>query len=144
MGILSSLVGSAGGGIIERVVDAADRFIETPDEKAALKLKTMALQMQSELQQIDVNKVEAQHASVFVAGWRPAIGWVCGAILAYNYIAQPLAVFAVRIWLPDYPVPPVLSAGEIMPVLLGMLGLGGMRSWEKGKAVHRDSVGSKP
>lgn len=144
MGILTKLIGGAGGGLIKGVADAADRFIETPDEAAANELKRMALSMQSELQQIDVNKVEAGHASIFVAGWRPAIGWICGAILAYNYIVQPLAVFAVRVWQPDYPVPPVLSAGEIMPVLLGMLGLGGMRSFEKKAGVHRDSVGAKP
>ena len=137
MGVLSKLLGS---GVIDSVSKVVDQFVESPSEANAHELKKMALEMQSQLQQIQVNEQEAKHASVFVAGWRPAIGWVCGAILAYNYIAQPLAVFAVRIWLPDYPVPPVLSAGEIMPVLLGMLGLGGMRSFEKKAGVHRDSV----
>ena len=144
MGILTKLIGGAGGGLIKGVADAADRFIETPDEKAAVELKKMALAMQSELQQIDVNKVEAQHASVFVAGWRPAVGWVCASVLAYCYIIQPFATFAIRIWQPEFPPPPTLSLGELMPVLLGMLGLGGMRTWEKQKGVHRDAVGDKP
>ena len=143
MGILKTLLGSAGGGLITGVADAADRFIQTKDEASAIELKKMALEMQSQLQQIDVNKVEAQHASVYVAGWRPGIGWICGGALAYTYIIQPFATFAILIWQPDFPAPPSLSTGELMPVLLGMLGLGGMRSFEKTRNVHRDSV-SKP
>ena len=142
MGFLSTLLGSAGGGLIKNVADTVDRFVETPSEANAHELKKMALEMQSQLQQIDVNKVEAQHASVYVAGWRPGIGWICGAALAYTYVIQPFATFAILIWQPDFPAPPSLSTGELMPVLLGMLGLGGMRSFEKTRNVHRDSVKS--
>ena len=141
MGVLSKLLGS---GVIDSVSKVVDQFVESPSEANAHELKKMALSMQSELQQIQVNEKEAGHASIFVAGWRPAIGWICGAALGWTYVAQPLFVFFVQLWRPDFPVPPVLSLGDLMPVLLGMLGLGGMRSWEKTKGVHRDSVGAKP
>ena len=140
MGFLSTLLGSAGGGLIKNVADTVDRFVETPSESNAHELKKMALEMQSQLQQIEVNKVEAQHASVLVAAWRPFVGWVCGGALAYTYIIQPFATFAILIWQPDFPSPPSLSTGDLMPVLLGMLGLGGMRSFEKTKGVARGSI----
>ena len=140
MGILSGLLGDAGGGLIKGVADAADRFIQSPDEKAAFELKKQALDMQAQLQQLDVNKEEAKHGSVFVAGWRPAIGWICGSALAWTYVVQPLFVFVVRLWNPELPVPPALSLGELLPVLLGMLGLGGLRTAEKVKGVNRDKL----
>lgn len=140
MGILSALLGSTGGGLIKNVSDAVDKFIETPDEKAANELKKMAMNMERELRQIDVNKEEAKHASIFVAGWRPSVGWICAIALGYHYIIQPFLVFGMRIVDPVFIEPPTLDLGELMPVLLGMLGLGAMRSFEKTKGVHRDNL----
>ena len=142
MGILSKLLG---GGVIDSVAKVVDQFVESPSEAAAQRLKEQALAMQAELRQIEVNAKEAEHASVFVSGWRPFVGWVCGSALAYTYIVQPFLTFSLRVWQPDFPEPPSLDLGELMPVLLGMLGLGAMRSYEKTKGVHRDSVkGPKP
>lgn len=77
--------------------------------------------------QAEINKMEAQHRTVFVAGWRPFIGWVCGFALAYNFVLRDLLI-----WLfgPEG-VPPALQMEHLMTVLLGMLGLGGMRTFEK-------------
>lgn len=80
--------------------------------------------------QIELNKVEAVHKSLFVAAWRPFIGWVCGFGLLYNVIIAPF----LDIW---FAVPRVES-DLLYPVLLGMLGLGGMRSYEKTKRVSRE------
>jgi hypothetical protein len=80
--------------------------------------------------QLEVNKVEAANPSVFVSGWRPAIGWVCGAACAWNWIGLPI----VKAGLAIYGQPLALSPadiGEMMPILLGMLGLGGLRTAEK-------------
>lgn len=84
--------------------------------------------------QADTNKQEAGHQSLFVAGWRPAIGWACGAIFACNYIGVPFLAWLSPLL--DLPPPPRLDIGEVLPVLLGMLGLGGLRTTEKlkGKA----------
>lgn len=81
-------------------------------------------------QQSDTNKIEAQHASVFVAGWRPFIGWICGVALGYHFIIQPLLAFMFAVYGVQY-ILPVFDMDSLMTVLLGMLGLGAMRTIEK-------------
>ena len=75
----------------------------------------------------EINKIEAQHRNVFVAGWRPAIGWVCAFALAYNFVIRDLLVW----WVGVETAPPALQMEHLMTVLIGMLGLGGMRTFEK-------------
>ena len=135
-----SILGNLVSGGISGIADAVDKFVETPDEKAAMALKERALALQPIMAQIQLNEKEAEHSSVFVAGWRPAIGWICGAALAYHFILEPLLEFIIRIWIPDFN-PPAIDLGQLWPVLMGMLGLGGMRSWEKMKGIHRSSIG---
>jgi len=77
--------------------------------------------------QAEINKMEAQHRTVFVAGWRPFIGWVCGFALAYNFVLRDLLIW----FFGPEGVPPALQMEHLMTVLLGMLGLGGMRTFEK-------------
>ena len=77
--------------------------------------------------QTEINKMEAQHRTVFVAGWRPAIGWVCAFALAYNFVIRDLLVW----YMGPETAPPALQMEHLMTVLLGMLGLGGMRTFEK-------------
>jgi hypothetical protein len=83
-----------------------------------------------QLAQIAVNKAEANHKSLFVAGGRPFIMWVCGIGLAYNTLLHPV----LDIWLEM----PTIDVSLLYPVLMGILGLGGMRSWEKSKGVARE------
>ena len=75
----------------------------------------------------EINKIEAQHRTIFVAGWRPFIGWVCGIALAYNFVLRDLLIWFIG---PEQ-VPPALQMEHLMTVLIGMLGLGGMRTFEK-------------
>lgn len=89
-----------------------------------------------DLAQLDINKTEAGHRSVFVAGWRPFIGWSCGIALCYSYVVQPILVFILA--QTGYLVElPRMDLGEMMPVLMGMLGLGGLRTFEKFKKVSK-------
>lgn len=87
--------------------------------------------------QIEINKEEAKHESIFVAGWRPFVGWICGVALGYHFVIQPLTVFALAALdisigkLPDFDMQSLLT------VLLGMLGLGTMRTYEKFKGVNK-------
>lgn len=111
-----------------------DKFIPDPAEKAKAEAQLRADLMAWDKAQTDVNAVEAQSSSLFVAGWRPAVGWVCCAALTWTYILQPIAAFALA-QLGYLTALPRLDMGEMMPILLGMLGLGGMRSWEKTKGV---------
>jgi len=77
--------------------------------------------------QTKINEIEAGHRTVFVAGWRPFIGWVCGVALAYNFVIRDLFIWALK---PES-IPPALQMEHLMTVLLGMLGLGGLRTYEK-------------
>ncbi|WP_051605569.1 3TM-type holin [Sediminibacter sp. Hel_I_10] len=77
---------------------------------------------QSDMLQVELNKVEANHKSIFVAGWRPFIGWVCGSALAYNFILQPLLEFVLSASGVTVS-PPELEIGQLITIVLGMLGM---------------------
>lgn len=83
--------------------------------------------------QTKINEIEAQHRTIFVAGWRPFIGWICGIALMYNFVIRDLFIWVVK---PES-IPPALQMEHLMTVLLGMLGLGGLRTFEKIKDKSR-------
>jgi len=85
--------------------------------------------------QMKVNQAEAASDSIFKGGWRPFNGWTCGAAFAYHFIVQPFLIFVITAFGLDLPALPDFDMSSLMPVLLGMLGLGGMRSFEKSKGV---------
>jgi hypothetical protein len=121
--------------LIQPVSGLLDKFIEDKDTKNALahEISTMAERHAQDLAkgQLEVNKVEAAHKSLFVSGWRPAIGWISGFALMYSTILAPI----LGIW---FVVPPVDSS-LLTTVLMGMLGLGAMRTVEKTKNVARNN-----
>jgi hypothetical protein len=136
MSVLDILVGP--------VFKVIDKLIPDPAAKAAAQLEILKLNQSAEFKQLDadlemarnqtdINKEEAKNASIFVSGWRPFIGWSCGFIFCANYIGVPLLAWASGIY--GWPAPPRLEIGEILPVLLGMLGLGGLRTAEKIKGA---------
>ena len=84
----------------------------------------------------ETNKVEAAHQSVFVAGWRPAFGWVGVLAVAYQFLIRPFWVWASAVWWPGAPIPPALD-GYLWELVFGMLGIGGLRTFEKVKGVSR-------
>ena len=128
--------------LIGPVTGLLDKFIEDKDKKNAIafELSTMAEKHAQELAkaQLEINKTEAKHQSLFVSGWRPAVGWVAVLGMASNFLVIPMANFALAVVNSTISVP-VLDLSEMMPVLLGMLGLGAMRTAEKVKGVQRDN-----
>jgi hypothetical protein len=86
--------------------------------------------------QLQVNQAEAASSSVFVAGWRPFIGWVCGAACAWNWIGLPILKAGLAAWGHPLALSPA-DLTEMLPILIGMLGLGGLRTTEKIKGVAR-------
>ncbi|HET7150889.1 MAG TPA: holin family protein [Candidatus Acidoferrum sp.] len=98
-------------------------------EKTAMAGDIAALQGQ-----LEVNKTEAASQNVFVSGWRPFVGWVCGSAFAWAFVLQPFAAFTLGAF-GKHLVLPTLDLSNLMPVLLGMLGLGAMRTYEKISAV---------
>ena len=127
--------------LIGPVSGLLDKFIEDKDQKARLahEVATMAENHAQELAkgQLEVNKVEAAHKSLFVSGWRPFIGWTCGLGMFGNFITIPFSNFVLALFGIDIVIP-LVPLETMMPVLMGMLGLGAMRSYEKKNSVHRD------
>lgn len=116
-----------------------DRLWPNPEEAAKAKLELLKMQQDGDLAvmtaQTDINKVEAQSTNLFVSGWRPFIGWVCGAALVYAALLEPLARFIAKVifsYAGDFPV---IDTTLTLQILLGLLGLAGMRSWEKKEGV---------
>lgn len=114
--------------LFSEVVEDKDKANELAYKAATLVANTAH---ENALAQVSVNLEEAKHSSVFVAGWRPYIGWVCGMAMAFNYIIVPIA----GIWLPIH----ALDITTMFPVLLGMLGLSGLRTREREKGVSREA-----
>ena len=127
--------------LIGPVAGLLDKFIEDKDQKNKLahEIATMSEKHAQELAkgQLEVNKVEASHRSALVAGWRPFIGWVCGVALAWHFVLAPVIIF-IAAWLNvTLPALPEFDMGSLMTVLMGMLGLGGLRTFEKHKGLTK-------
>ena len=120
------------GKVIDRVIPDKVAAQKAKDELASADAKNEFSLLFGQLQ---INMEEAKHASVFVSGWRPFIGWVCGASLAYVAILEPIVRFAATVWFKYAGAFPVIDTNLTLQVLLGMLGLAGMRSFEKSKSV---------
>lgn len=124
-------------GVVNTVVD---RLVL--DKNAAEKLKgeiqrDMAeAQIKGELAQLDVNKAEAVSGNMFVAGWRPSIGWVCSTALAYQFVLAPLGTWFAAIIGHPVPSPPLLDE-MLWQLMFGMLGMGSLRTFEKVKGVAK-------
>jgi hypothetical protein len=88
--------------------------------------------------QIEINKISAAHKSMFVAGWRPFVGWSCGVAMAWHFVGQPIAVFVIAYAGVETPPLPVFEMESLLTVLFGMLGLGSLRTYEKTKQVARE------
>lgn len=130
--------------LIGPVTGILDKFVEDKDAKNAMahEIATMAEKAAHEaaMAQAQANTEQAKHPSLFVAGARPAIMWICAAAMGYHFILQPFLVFGVLVAGIQLPSLPELDMAQLMPVLLGILGLGGMRSYEKVKNVARDNL----
>ena len=132
--IAKVLLGDTLDTVIDRVVPDVNLRKEAKIEleKALIDTANAAL-----LAQLEVNKVEAQHTSVFVAGWRPGAGWVCVFALGFNFLVVPLANYGIAVFDPSITPPPPIDFGPRMTILLGMLGLGGLRTYEKSQGTAR-------
>ena len=123
-----------GGGVaqpIEAIGNILDQLFTSDDERLSKQEALDRLAQAPQIAQIEINKVEASHRTAFVAGWRPFIGWVCGLALAYNYIVRDILVWLLAAFSPAAPVPPALQMDQLMTLLLGLLGLGTLRTVEK-------------
>lgn len=127
--------------LIGPVTGLLDKFIEDKDQKAKLahEIATMAEKQMHEanMGQIEINKEEAKHRSIFVAGWRPFLGWCLSFAMAWHFVLAPVTMFICSYAGIAIPELPTFDMDSLMTVLLGMLGLGGLRTVEKVKGLTK-------
>ena len=126
MALTDSVVGIAG--------KVLDKFIQDKDLKAKLQHEMDMQLHNANLAQIEVNKAEAASGSIFKGGWRPFVGWVCGVAMLYHFLLQPIIVFTLSAAGITFDLPE-FDMGSLMTILMGLLGLGGLRSFEKHKGI---------
>lgn len=107
-----------------------------PEKMAEIALKAQEIEAQANQAQIAVNMVEAQNPNLFVAGWRPFVGWVCGFALLYHYILNPIVAWGFKLYDENLQPPPTLDLGDLFMLLMGMLGFGLLRTVEKTRNVE--------
>ena len=126
MGLLSKLIGGSIGQAAQGVATAINQFVETPEEKKAAEILLMKVQQDPDKWQAEINKIEAGHRNMFVAGWRPAVGWICVCALSWGWIIAPILQF---IW-PNRELP-AIEIGQAISLIMALLGMGALRSYEK-------------
>jgi len=140
MSFLSKLMG--GGDVVKSVGDTLDNLFTSDEErmeaereltkaKRSFDYKESKLVAEQNIAQMEVNKTDAKSGSFFQAGWRPAIGWVGAFALAYQFILYPLLVWALAVSSLEIEPPPLIDANALYPIITGMLGIAGMRSFDK-------------
>jgi hypothetical protein len=130
LGFIGKLLGGGVGEMAKGVASAIDTFVETAEEKKAAEIILMKAQQEPDKWQAVTNQIEAKHRTIFVAGWRPFIGWVSGIGIGWHFVGYPFAQFICEV-LGKTVTLPVLQTGELMTLILGMLGLGATRTYEK-------------
>jgi hypothetical protein len=122
------------GGIVNKFIPDRDQQAKI---QAELSMKLMDMEATMAKAQTEINQVEAGSSNIFVAGWRPCVGWVCATAFAWQFVIQPFFSFAYTLYTKQ-PAPVVaLDHDALNTVLFGLLGLGGFRSWEKVKGVSK-------
>ena len=137
------------GAIVEGVGKIADDLFTSDEERLKVALQEKVVEAELIKGQLDLNVAEAKHKSIFVAGWRPAIGWVGAISLGYQFILYPLltwiwSIAQAKQWVPpELGPPPPLPVDVLWVILSGMLGIAGMRSFDKIKGTQTDSIPKK-
>lgn len=129
----TALIGSASS-ILATVLEGLDGDKKRQAELALKQLEAAQAEAQA---QLAVNQAEAQHSSVFVSGWRPAIGWTIAAVIAVEFVVRPLATWLALAFGWNLPELPSMVDDALWELMAGMLGLSGLRSWEKTRRVAR-------
>ena len=138
---LGKVVGSGVGELGKDIADVVDRFVETDEEKKAADILLMKVQQEPDKWQAEINKVGAGHRSVFVAGWRPFIGWICGTGIGLHFIVFPLlewyTAYLASLGFGTKVVAPSVEVGALLTLVLGMLGMSATRTYEKNKGLTK-------
>ncbi len=140
MNIISSILSGGVEGVFSGIGELAKDIRSaitgdpTPEKQAEIQQNLMELEFAVKKAQTDINLQEAKHPNIFVSGWRPFIGWICGLAIFYNFIFNPFLMWILKIYAVKV-MPPPLDTGSLMTLVMSLLGLGGMRTYEKFKNV---------
>ncbi|RMF12254.1 MAG: hypothetical protein D6763_01195 [Alphaproteobacteria bacterium] len=132
MGIISRLIGGGAADAVDAIGSVFDKLFTSDEERAQAAYVMEKLRQRPALVQAEINKIEAAHRTLFVAGWRPFIGWVCGLGFLWAFIGHPLFEWVVAVRGLDL-VPPPIVTDNMMELVLALLGLGTLRTYEKVK-----------
>ena len=121
---------------VEAIGSVLDRLFTSDDERAQAAIVMEKLRQHPAELQVALNRIEAAHASVFVAGWRPAVGWLCAFGIGWAWIGHPLFLWAAALWAPALQ-PPEIVTDHLFELVLALLGMAGLRSFEKTKGRAR-------
>jgi hypothetical protein len=124
------------GAVLDIIKGPLDKLIPDKNKRQEFEHAVTMSVYNSDLSQMEVNKVEAAHHSIFVAGWRPFVGWTCGMSLALDFLVRPIVQWGILVY-GEVVTLPTLDTAQLMPILMGMLGLGTLRTYEKFKGVAR-------
>jgi len=136
-GLVDFSLGDIGQVLVRAREAITGERITDPTELAKIDLELAKMQEAVNTGQIEINKIEAAHKSLFVAGWRPFIGWVCGFSISYAFVVQPLIEWAVRLYGSDIATP-TINTDTLYQLVIAMLGLAGLRTYEKKNQVARE------
>ncbi|MFC6440858.1 3TM-type holin [Bowmanella sp. JS7-9] len=126
------------GPLIDKLVDRIPDPNARAEAREQFETQLLTAVTEASTLQAKINQVEAAHSSVFVAGWRPFIGWVCGLSLLWAFLLQPIMVWGVKVAGVDVDIP-IIETGALYQLVLAMLGMGGLRTFEKMKGVARET-----
>lgn len=132
MGFLGKLLGMGIGTTVESIGNVVDKFVETPEEKKAAEIVMMKLMQEPDRLQVELNKIEAGHRSVFIAGWRPMVGWLCCGALGWGWIVLPI----LKVFMPEQPMPQI-ATNESISLIMALLGMGALRTYDKSKGLSK-------
>ena len=122
------------GGVLDRFFPNKEKAAEA---QRAIETALIDNSAQINLAQLEINKEEAKSRNIFVAGWRPFIGWTCGIALFWHYVGLQITTFFIAWFGYDVPVLPTFDMSSLMTILMGMLGMGGLRTFEKMKGLTK-------
>jgi hypothetical protein len=139
---VSAVVGTIGtaardirAAITGKEIETEAGRIKVMDLAHEIEMAALEADKQMNVAQIELNKIEAADPNIFKSGWRPAVGWVCVFALAYQFLIRPLVPWCVGLFHSTVAAMPILDMNSLMTILLGILGIGGLRTFEKVKGI---------
>lgn len=130
MAFFAKLLGNEVVSAVDAVGNAFDKLFTSDEERANAEMVMAKLRQAPHMLQAEINRVEASHRSIFVAGWRPFIGWVCGVGFLWAFVGQPVFEWSVALAGSDIN-PPSVPSENMLELVMALLGLGGLRTYEK-------------